>query len=232
MDPVLIYTDGACSGNPGPGGWAAVLAYPDGRVVELGGGEARTTNNRMELRAVIEALMLARSFEGEIRLFADSTYVLHGIKTWVAGWRRRGWKTSTGEPVMNRELWEALWALTEELKGRLALSYIRGHTGHPAHDRIDQIAVAFSKGRAPELFGGWRKDYGFDLTPPASEALPERGESKPKGAAVYLSFLDGKLQRHASWEECKKVVHGKPAKFKKVSSAQEEAATLKEWGVS
>src|SRR4051812_5799435 len=97
-EPLIAFTDGACSGNPGPGGWAAVLVAPDGQVVELGGGQAHTTNNRMELLAAIEALRAAKAAQVPVRLYTDSTYVIDGITKWAPAWRRRGWITTAGKP--------------------------------------------------------------------------------------------------------------------------------------
>src|SRR5438270_819970 len=106
---ILAYTDGACIGNPGPGGWAALVASPEG-VRELSGGAPETTNNRMELTAVIEALRAVPA-EAGVRVVTDSQYVMNGITRWLAGWRKRGWRTATGSAVLNRDLWEALAAL-------------------------------------------------------------------------------------------------------------------------
>lgn len=133
---VVIYTDGACEGNPGPGGYAAIID-DGGGVREVSGGERQTTNNRMELRAVIEALKTLDE-PSSVRIVSDSRYVVDGMKSWIQGWRRKGWRTSTGAPVKNRELWEELDALSN--KHRVRWEWIRGHNGHPENERADTLA--------------------------------------------------------------------------------------------
>ena len=133
---VDIHTDGACLGNPGPGGWAALLCWR-GIERELSGGEAATTNNRMELMAAIAALETLKE-PCNVVLTTDSQYVRQGITEWMAGWIRRGWKTSGGEAVKNRDLWERLHAAA----GRHTVDWrwVKGHAGHPENERVDQLA--------------------------------------------------------------------------------------------
>lgn len=137
---IELYTDGACSGNPGPGGWAFILRHPaSASEREASGGEAATTNNRMELRAVIEGLSLLTR-RSRVDLFSDSQYVLKGLKEWMESWKRRGWTTADKKPVKNRDLWERL----DELKGGhdIRFHWVRGHSEHPENERCDQLAVA------------------------------------------------------------------------------------------
>lgn len=139
MKLVEIYTDGACSGNPGPGGWGAILRC-DGREKELSGGEAHTTNNRMELSGVIEALS-ALKFPCKVRLTTDSKYVVDGItKGWAQGWKKRGWKKSDGKPALNPDLWEKLLELLTVHD--VEFCWIKGHAGHEENERCDRLAVA------------------------------------------------------------------------------------------
>ena len=139
MKHVDIYTDGACSGNPGPGGWCAVLVYGE-RELELSDGEAHTTNNRMELTAAIRALEALRE-PCEVTLTTDSRYLCDGLeKKWAEGWRRRGWKKSDGSPALNPDLWERLLELCGVHK--VSLTWIRGHAGHAYNERCDRLAVA------------------------------------------------------------------------------------------
>lgn len=133
---VGIHTDGACLGNPGPGGWAALLRYR-GRERELAGGEAQTTNNRMELMAAIMALE-ALSEPCTIVLHTDSQYVRQGITEWLPGWVRRNWRTSGGSDVKNRDLWERLQAACA--RHRIDWRWVKGHSGDPDNDRVDQLA--------------------------------------------------------------------------------------------
>lgn len=137
---VNLYTDGACSGNPGPGGWAYILKHPvSGKEKEASGGERDTTNNRMELSAVIEGLR-ALSRPSSVDLYSDSQYVLNGLREWLAAWKKRGWKTADKKPVKNQDLWEILDDLitTHEVR----FHWIRGHNEHPENERCDQLAVA------------------------------------------------------------------------------------------
>ncbi|HRN87033.1 ribonuclease HI [Hyphomicrobium sp.] len=133
---VEIYTDGACSGNPGPGGWGAILIWGDHRK-EIKGGEAETTNNRMELMAAISALeALKKGVEAD--LYTDSAYVRNGITSWIHGWKRNGWRTADKKPVKNMELWQRL---DEALKRhRITWHWIKGHAGHPENERADELA--------------------------------------------------------------------------------------------
>lgn len=137
---VLLFTDGACSGNPGPGGWAFVLRHPaTGSTIERSGGEAETTNNRMEMTAVIRGLE-ALTRRSRVELWSDSEYVIKGLREWLEGWKARGWKTAAKKPVKNVDLWEEL----DDLVQRHELSYhwVRGHDGHPENERCDRLAVA------------------------------------------------------------------------------------------
>ena len=134
-----LYTDGACSGNPGPGGWAYLLKHPaSGKVREESGGERATTNNRMELTAVIKGLG-ALSRESEVDLFSDSQYVLKGLEEWMKSWKKRGWKTASKQPVKNEELWRELDKLKS--KHTIRFHWVRGHDGHPENERVDTLAV-------------------------------------------------------------------------------------------
>ncbi|MCV6547819.1 MAG: ribonuclease HI [Cohaesibacter sp.] len=136
MAKVTIYTDGACSGNPGPGGWGALLLYGE-HEKELCGGEANTTNNRMELQAAIEALT-ALTRPCEIDLYTDSQYVKGGITGWIHGWKKNGWKTANKKPVKNSELWQAL---DEALKRHnVSWHWVKGHAGHEGNEHADALA--------------------------------------------------------------------------------------------
>ncbi|MAZ02951.1 MAG: ribonuclease HI [Sneathiella sp.] len=135
---VVIYTDGACSGNPGPGGWGALLQY-NGKTKELFGGDAETTNNRMELTAAIEAInSLKRSTIAE--LHTDSTYVKDGITKWMANWKRNGWKTAAKKPVKNKDLWLALDDAIS--KHQIRWKWVKGHAGDPGNEKADELANA------------------------------------------------------------------------------------------
>jgi ribonuclease HI len=142
MKQVEIFTDGACSGNPGPGGWGAILRF-NGVERELSGGEAETTNNRMELTAAISALDALKE-PCTVDLHTDSNYVRDGISKWIDGWKKNGWKTADRKPVKNAELWQALDAARRRHK--VTWHWVRGHAGHPENERADELARA---GMAP-----------------------------------------------------------------------------------
>ena len=142
MKHCYIYTDGACSGNPGPGGWGAVLVYGSFEK-ELSGGDPKTTNNRMELTAVIEALSLLKE-PCTVTLTTDSKYIVDSVTLgWARGWKARGWKKSSGEPALNPDLWEKLLRLLDTHK--VDFVWVKGHNGHPYNERCDKMAVEQSR---------------------------------------------------------------------------------------
>lgn len=142
MKQVDIFTDGACSGNPGPGGWGAILRYKN-TDKEISGGEAQTTNNRMELTAVIEALKLLKE-PCEVTLWTDSKYVADGLgKGWAAGWKKNSWKKADKKPALNPDLWDELLTLND--KHTITIQWIKGHASHPENERCDKMAVAESQ---------------------------------------------------------------------------------------
>ena len=236
FNEILIYTDGACSGNPGPGGWAAVIALPEGQIVELGGRKANTTNNDMELTASLRALDYIAERKEKVILYTDSTYVIRGITQWVWAWRSRDWKTAEGKEVLNQEVWKALMRVVGARgKGNIEWKYSRGHTGIAGNERCDQIAVAFSQNKYIELYEGSLLNYSVPVydTPP-DEALPEmRPKTEKKAVYSYLSYVGGSVYRHSDWASCERRVKGQSgAKFKKAHSAAEEKEILKTWGLS
>ena len=139
MKTVILYTDGACSGNPGPGGWGAILEY-QGHRREMSGGEVETTNNRMELTAVIKGLE-ALNQSCVVELYSDSKYVIDGLeKGWAQGWKKRGWIKSDKKPALNPDLWDRLLELTE--KHQMRYHWVKGHADNPNNNRCDELAVA------------------------------------------------------------------------------------------
>lgn len=235
----IVFTDGAAKGNPGPGGWGAIVVTPDGVVTELGGGAPHTTNNKMELSGAIGALEHLADVPGTVAIYTDSTYVIQGITQWVWGWRTRGWKTAQGGDVLNRDLWERLSALVSARGPRgLEWRWVRGHVGTPGNERVDAIAVAFALQKPAALYRGPVEEYGVDIRQvPEETAVPKRAPgSKGSGARTaahsYVSVVDGVPMRHATWAECERRVKGRAgARFKKAASASDEAAILRGWGV-
>jgi ribonuclease HI len=139
MNRVEIYTDGACKGNPGPGGWGVLLRSANGQEKELFGGEANTTNNRMELMAVIEALRALKR-PCQVALFLDSEYVRKGITEWIHGWKAKGWRTAAKQPVKNADLWQQLDALVHAGEHTIEWHWVKGHAGHVDNERADGLA--------------------------------------------------------------------------------------------
>lgn len=140
---VVIYTDGACLGNPGKGGWGALLISGT-HEKEISGAEAHTTNNRMELMAAIAALQTLKE-PCEVALHTDSTYVMKGMSEWVAGWQKRGWKTADKKPVKNEDLWRML--VDAASRHKVHWHWVKAHNGHPENERVDALAVAVAKGQ-------------------------------------------------------------------------------------
>ncbi len=164
-DYILIFSDGACSGNPGPGGWGSVVLSQTDQVQELGGAEPSTTNNRMEMMAALEALRFIAATPGPVHFYTDSTYLIRGITQWIWGWKKRGWKTADGDEVSNRDLWEDIAKVVQArgVSNKIEWKYSRGHIGTPGNERCDRIAVAFSKNDHISLYHGPLKTYSINL---------------------------------------------------------------------
>jgi ribonuclease HI len=150
-EKIIIYTDGAARGNPGKAGWGAVCMIGD-KIFELGGRSDHATNNQMELTAAIEGLKYVKkhlSHGVDMEIFADSKYVILGATEWIFNWQKNNWRNAAKKPVLNRELWEELFELTEEFKPKW--SYVKGHSGDKWNDRVDEIATTFADGVPVEL---------------------------------------------------------------------------------
>lgn len=235
---LIIFADGASSGNPGPGGWGAILISTDiagaESILEIGGADPQTTNNRMELTAVIAALHLVRKLPQLIRVYTDSTYVINGIQRWIHGWRSRGWMTAEGKPVANQDLWELLSKASTGHE--IEWCYVPGHAGIVGNERADEIAVGYSQKRPPTLFKGPLTDYShalFPLPDPKAPAKKPAGSKKEvsKKAHSYLSLLGSTPMRHSTWSECEKRVKGQSAaRFRKAMNPAEEVEILLSWG--
>lgn len=252
---ILVYCDGACKGNPGPGGWGAVVLVGgrEGTVQEFGGGEQLTTNNIMELVGATRGLEAAecallknrpRSTAQirQVRVFCDSKYVIQGASQWRHGWKKSNWVKQDGTPVANLRYWQELDALCDRLALRTKVEwvYVEGHAGIPGNERCDEIAQGIALGRSVTLYSGRYGDYGIDLFEPLTvnrkpqtdiETESGSGTGKKK-YPLYLSYINGELREHASWPECQAVVNGRSgAKYKKVTSAGEYQKTLASWGI-
>jgi ribonuclease HI len=240
---IVAFTDGAAKGNPGPGGWGAIVIVPDEavwHVTELGGGSPHTTNNRMELSGAIGALAHVAARSGRVAVYADSTYVIQGITQWVWGWRTRGWKTAQGGDVLNRDLWEQLFDLAAA-RGRGAIDWrwVRGHVGTVGNERADQISVAYALQQDADLYDGPLDGYPLRILDelPEDTTVPKRPSGAASGSAKaaahsYVSVVGGIPKRHGTWSECERRVKGQSgARYKKSTSAEDESAILRGWGI-
>lgn len=239
---IIIYTDGSSRGNPGPGGWGAIIAIND-RVIELGCGDKHTTNNKMELMAAIKALSFVKNLNNAftINVRADSSYVINGITKWVFGWQKNGWMNTKREQVSNRELWETLAQTVADLKlsgCKITWKYTQAHVGIPGNERADEIATMCADDKKVKFFNGDRDAYEVNLVSikPTGETKKQKKSSEEKArqkrkAYSYLSLVNGKLMKHDTWPECEKRVKGvSGVKFKKSTSAIDEKAIIKAWG--
>lgn len=224
----IIFTDGASRGNPGPGGWGAIIATID-RVQELGGHEDATTNNRMEMRAILEALRACED-GASLSLFTDSQYAMNGATKWVHGWKRNGWKTKEGKDVLNRDLWEEIDRVAAGK--HIEWNVISGHVGIPGNERVDVIASSHADGKPVDLYDGARDAYDVDLTKTTGDTGEKEKKQRSKMPAYsYLSLVNGELRRHKQWAECEACVSGlSGVKYRKAISLEDEQKIIEEWG--
>ncbi len=192
---VSAATDGACSGNPGPGGWGVLMRYEDGSIEEFGGHEPSTTNNRMELQAALALLERLQELprHPDLIIRSDSKYLINGFSLWLDGWKRKNWRTASGKPVLNQDLWQALdnFRMVD-----VSFTYVKGHSGDPDNDRVDQIAVGFSK-RIPPTLKTLEKDPSFLSTTSSNKKLKKLSERVFSGSdsvSVNLQRLLSRLE--------------------------------------
>lgn len=221
---ITIFTDGSSRGNPGPGGWGAII-LSDEKAFEIGGREDETTNNRMEMTAVISALNAVGKDE-EITLYTDSAYVLNGITRWVKGWEKNNWKTSTKDDVLNKDLWQKMVEAT--VHKNINWQLIKGHSGTAGNERCDVIATSFADNAPVILYNGSRERYGVDIS--IKKSLPAQAGKSKSRAYSYVSMVDGVVQTHKTWDECKARVNGvSGARYKKSVSPADEEEIIKEF---
>jgi len=230
---ITIFTDGASKGNPGRGGYGAVLS--DGQTVtELGGHSPRTTNNEMELKAVVEALKLANHVNTQLEIYTDSKYVVEGSKGWVFGWLKNGWKTKANSDVLNKELWQNLVPLLQ--KRDIVWHKVPGHVGIAGNERADTIASTFAEKGTCELYTGPLNKYSIDIanTTYDQSKATARSDARKRSAQKaysYVSMVDGIIETHQTWSECEKRVKGKSGtRFKKSLDAKNEKEIVREFG--
>ena len=241
---IIIYTDGSSLGNPGAGGWGSVILLPDEKVIELGGYEKESTNNRMEMTAALEALKIIQKRKPEaktILIHTDSAYLLNGITMWIYAWVKNNWQTKTKDDVLNKDIWEALYKVESNLKNKYEIEGIKvkGHDGVFLNERCDEIATGFSAQTHPIVFTGNVKDYEklFGKITHAekkdsTKKVSTKKSSSKKDAYSYVSEVGGKIHVDSTWVECEKRVKGKSgAKYKKVFSKVEESELIALWSL-
>lgn len=231
MSKIIIYTDGASRGNPGSGGYGAIIMFPNGKAIETGGREDNTTNNRMELMAALSALKLVEERDEEklpIDLCSDSSYVVNGLSGWMFAWEKNGWKTKEGNIVLNQDIWKELFGVSFRLSKRgLSILKVAGHAGVLLNERADILAQDFADNKKPILFVGDMKQYEKLLS--QIKITEKKGKDK-RPVFSYVSLVDGKLKTHKDWKSCEDEVKGKNgAKFRKVHSREEEVELLRQW---
>ena len=232
MDYVLVFTDGAAKGNPGPGGFGVVI-QEGAQIIEIGGRSAHTTNNEMELRAAVEAIRALKNSKQPIHVYTDSKYVAQGAEQWIFGWLKNEWKTKAGTEVRNKTLWQALATALKLV--RVTWHVVPGHVGIPGNERADTIASAYASGKRPALYEGPVASYGFDITNVAYDADRKDARSsmrrrQSQKAYSYVSLCDGKVTVHATWAECEARVKGRSGvRFKKSVSLNDERHIVNEF---
>ena len=231
MEHFIVFTDGASRGNPGPGGYGAVVVGLVAKQVwEFGDRDDKTTNNRMELSAIIRALEEIRKIKSEdleITIHTDSKYVIKGAITWIFNWQKNNWQTKNKTDVLNRDLWEALAGLIKNKK--IEWKHVPGHVGIHGNERVDEIGTKLADKEPVDLYTGSLDGYPIKdiLDTDFDESLVK--EKKSGKAYSYVSEVGGVVKTHQDWNSTKIRVEGKKARYKKAFSEDEEKALIDEW---
>ncbi len=232
MTNATIFTDGAAKGNPGPGGYGAVIVIGD-TVIEIGEGKAETTNNEMELRATVAALKTLPAEVTDAEIYTDSKYVVEGATGWVFGWMKNGWQTKAGTDVLHKALWQELVQLLQKVA--VKWNKVPGHVGLIGNERADTIASNFGDKKEVGLYNGPKSEYDLNIDDVSydEEKAAARSEARKRSAMKaysYVSKVDGVIETHKTWAETEARVKGaKGARFKKAVSAEEEAEIIAEF---
>lgn len=233
---LVVFTDGSSLGNPGPGGYGVVIISPKlDEIIELGGMKPHTTNNEMELTAILSALSYIMDNTMDIHIYTDSQYAINGIEKWMYGWSKNGWQNQQKEDIKNKQVWQSIYDLVRQRgKDTIFLHHVRGHVGIPGNERVDTIARELAGGTDVELFRGKASLYPISNImeiPFDKQEQKSRSKKSSTKAFSYLSLVDGVLQKHTTWSECESRVTGRKAKFKKATSAEHEQEILRDWGL-
>lgn len=222
---ITIFTDGAAKGNPGPGGYGAVV-WDGEQVYELGEAKDPTTNNETELRAAVEALKSIKSDNNEVTIYTDSKYVVEGASGWIFGWMKNGWKTKANEDVQHKGIWQEL--IKEINRQKVSWIKVPGHVGLIGNERADTIASDLGEKKEVDLYMGSKAEYPLEIENVEwdKEAAAKRSAARKRSrekAYSYISKVDGEVKTHETWKECEDRVKGKSGvRYKKSISASEE----------
>ncbi len=235
----IIFTDGSSRGNPGPGGWGAIVIGQKSNetiryVIEMGGHAEITTNNKMELSAALYALKSIPT-DASVTIYTDSSYLINGMTKWLSGWKRNGWQTKTKQDVSNKDLW---LGLDEQINDKIVVwKYVGGHVGVKGNERCDYIATSFADNQMIDLYEGALTEYPIrDILNLShnTDIVQEKKTSKTKSnikAYSYVSAVDGVVQTHRTWVECESRVRGvHGAKYRKAISSEDEDAIIESFG--
>lgn len=229
---ILIFTDGAAKGNPGRGGYGVVISS-DGTVLEKGGHKSYTTNNEMELRAVVEALKEITPNKGPVEIYTDSKYVVEGAKGWIFGWVKNGWETKAKTDVLNKELWQELLPLLGMVE--IIWHKVPGHVGIVGNERADVIASTFAEKGVCELYVGPLAGYGRNIHNTTYDEAKAKQRSdlrkhQAQKAYSYVSLVNGVVETHKTWAACEAKVKGKKStRFKKSLDATNEKEIINDF---
>ena len=233
MSSITIFTDGSSRGNPGPGGWGTIVVEEGIKVTELGGAEKHTTNNRMELMAATEGILLTPQHAG-ITVFTDSKYLINGITSWIKGWKSNGWVTKTKDDVVNKDLWIRLDAAVKDRS--VKWEYVGGHVGIVGNERCDHIATDFADNGKTALYSGPISGYDLpnilDVSHDSAAMKTKKSSSSRSNAKAfsYISSVGGSIHVDHSWAECEKRVKGvKGARYKKSVDVNDEQRVIEEF---
>lgn len=232
MKNATIFTDGAAKGNPGPGGYGAVIVIED-TVIEIGEGKAETTNNEMELTAVVKALQSLPVEVTTAEIYTDSKYVVEGSTGWVFGWMKNGWQTKAGTAVLHKQIWQELIKLLQRVE--VKWNKVPGHVGLIGNERADDIASDLGAGKPVGLYNGPKAEYNLNIDDVSydeakAEARSEARKRSAMKAYSYVSKVDGVIETHKTWAETEARVKGaKGARFKKAISPEEETEIIAEF---
>jgi len=230
---ITIFTDGAAKGNPGKGGFGAVISYDD-RVLEMGAYKEHTTNNEMELMAVVEALKKIVDKKESVAIYTDSKYVVEGAKGWIFGWLKNGWQTKSKTDVINKELWQELLPLLDRVD--IEWHKVPGHVGIIGNERADTIASDLAENKKVVFYNGPQSEYTLNIDDTSYDEVDakKRSDARKRSAQKafsYVSVVDGVVQTHATWKECESRVKGKKGvRFKKSLDVNNEKEIIKDFG--